>query len=215
MLAHVTSAAWGQEKRDALIAVGALLGFGILTLAISTVVGTPLFVTFLTVVGGFFIFMFGGNILNWLLTRNAGGTILLDCGPHPMKWFLLPAAVFVFLSGLGLGVTELFHGARGLTMVAAVLYIMLAIWNLLQALSRVQVREKGIWHHGGLLRWEKIESYEWRDVFGCTLRCEYKARLPIFAKAALFVPKECKTQFDELLKKHTVQNNRGEAHAQL
>jgi hypothetical protein len=75
-----------------------------------------------------------------------------------------------------------------------------AVYFLIMATERLQIREGGLWMYWGLLRWEKIEFLQWRG--DSTLLLKAKSRLPFLGRGALPVPPEQKQAINELLQKH-------------
>jgi hypothetical protein len=135
----------------------------------------------------------------WLYGLNAGGRILLDCGPHPTRLlFLINAAVFVTMGFCGL-----FAGpslAKSIAIVSPVLGVSFGLYWLIMALGRLQIREGGLWQYWGLLRWDKIASCRWSG--DSTLMVKANSRLPFLGRGALPVPPEQKQAINELLQKH-------------
>ncbi len=135
----------------------------------------------------------------WLYALNAGGRILLDCGPHPTRFlFLMNAALFV---AIGLGGTFVGNSfSRSIAIASPVLGISFGIYWLIMASGRLQIRAGGLWQYWGLLRWDKIESCRWSG--DSTLTLKAKTRFPFLGRGALPVPPEDKQAVNELLQKH-------------
>jgi hypothetical protein len=85
-------------------------------------------------------------------------------------------------------------------LVIPVLGICFGVYYLIMATGRLQIREGGLWTYWGLLRWEKIESLQWRG--DSTLLLKAKSRLPFLGRGALPVPPEQKQAINELLQKY-------------
>ena len=135
----------------------------------------------------------------WLYGLNAGGRVLLDCGPHPTRvLFLINAALFL---AMGLGGTLLGSSlSKSFAIASPVFGISFGIYWLIMASGRLQIREGGLWQYWGLLRWDKIESCRWSG--DSTLMVKAKTRLPFLGRGALPVPPEDKQAINELLQKH-------------
>ena len=67
------------------------------------------------------------------------------------------------------------------------------------AFGRLQIREGGLWQYWGLLRWDKIEFYQWSG--DSTLVLKAKSHLPFLGRGALPIPPEDKQAIEELLQK--------------
>jgi hypothetical protein len=135
----------------------------------------------------------------WLYGMNAGGRVLLDCGPHPTRvLFLINAALFTlmgFSGRLALGPLS-----NSFALISPVLGISLGVYWLIMAKGRLQIREGGLWAYWGLLRWDKIESLRWSG--DSTLLVKGKTSLLFLGRGALPVPPEQKQAINELLQKH-------------
>ncbi|MCF6284010.1 MAG: DUF5673 domain-containing protein [Candidatus Hydrogenedentes bacterium] len=70
------------------------------------------------------------------------------------------------------------------------------------ALGRLQIREKGLWQHWSLLKWQKIESYEWKGESDCILMIQAKTIFPFLGRGALPIPIEQKAAVEKLLQAH-------------
>jgi hypothetical protein len=135
----------------------------------------------------------------WFYGLNAGGRILLDCGPHPARiLFLINAGLFLAMGFGGTIVGGSF--SRSIAIASPVLGISFGIFWLIMASGRLEIREGGLWQYCGLLRWDKIESCRWSG--DSTLMLKAKARFPFLGRGALPVPQEDKQAINELLQKH-------------
>ena len=135
----------------------------------------------------------------WLYGRNAGGGVLLDCGPHPARRFFLICGVFFLLEGLFGGLTKRLLPASS-PFSGPVFDITFGVYWLIMASGRLQIRRDGLWPYWGLLRWDKIESCHWSG--DSTLLLKAKSRLPFLGGGAVPVPPENKQAINELLQKH-------------
>ena len=133
---------------------------------------------------------------SWIYGLRNRGRILLDCGPYPM-W--LPSALLASLMIFG---TLLFllpnvlkntgdPAGEGL---AFLLYF--TSFCLIQALSRLQVCERGIWAYCGLIPWSRIDTYQWKDE--ATLAVMPGTRFPLF-RGVIPVPPPQKDELIRLL----------------
>ncbi len=187
--------AYGQGVKNVLVLVVPWLLGG---LAISFASGKPFSescaIAFAAMLELAFLWFFGAVLYG----RSSGGEVILDGGPHPQRTMLLMYAVaFLFLDVTGgraaSSISEVY--AVG----GAVLKITFALYLVVAATGRFQVRETGIRGYSGLMRWKKIGSHSWASDSTLLLR----GKGGWFATCwALQVPPEHKQAFDELLQRH-------------
>jgi hypothetical protein len=135
----------------------------------------------------------------WLNGLNAGGRVLLDCGPHPARWvFLIQGALYLVVGVGGTVVASSF--SNSLAIVAPVFGISYGILLLIVASGRFQIREGGLWRYCDLLRWDKIESCQWSA--DSTLMLQANTPFPFLGRGALPVAPEDKQAINELMQKH-------------
>ena len=135
----------------------------------------------------------------WLSGRNSGGPVLLDCGPHPTRvLFLVNALLFSFV-GLTIGLADTSFSNR-FGIAGPIFWVSFAVYWLIMATGRLQIRENGIWVYWALLQWGKIGSYLWAS--DSTLMVRAKGRLSSLLQGALPVPLEHKQAVDEFLVEH-------------
>lgn len=112
-------------------------------------------------------------------TRGRRGVVLLDLGPRRPRSRLLTAAVVEALLGFALALLLLLTGilrhaslARQVYMGASVGFCLSAsLLCFFLAFSRLQACAAGVWLGGGLLKWDRLESYTWEeDVLWLRLR---------------------------------------------
>ncbi len=200
MPARMTPTAWGRGMLNALICGVIFFAFWLLVAEVISILShrslaDSWWFAFAILWGLVFLLFLG----TWLYGLNAGGTLLLDCGPHPTRFlFLINAALFLFigLSG-GFAMGSL---SRSFAYVGPIFGISFGIYWLIMATGRLQIREGGIWQYWALLRWDKIESLQWSG--DTTLLVKAKSRLPFLGRGALPVPPEQKQPIHELLQKH-------------
>ena len=111
--------------------------------------------------------------------------------------------MFVFQAMLfaGVGSACLLSG-QGLPVIvfACFAFSFSAYW-LIMSKGRLQICENGIWQYHNLLRWERIESYQFKGETDATLVLQTKAILPMLGRGALPVSVDQKDAIDELLKR--------------
>lgn len=141
----------------------------------------------------------------WFWGRRTAGPVLLDCGPHPaQRLFLLNAAIFT-----GLAIAALALGLSGRQSVVVVAFgglfaASFAIYWLMLARGRLQIREDGIWQYWSLLRWDRVRSYAWKAGTQPTLMLQTTAAVPALGRGALPVPLSHQPTIDRLLREHGV-----------
>ena len=200
MPARMTPTAWGRGIANALICGVILITIWLLVgVLISSISHRPLADSFwpaFAILWGLGFLLFLGT---WLYGLNAGGSVLLDCGPHPTRvLFLINAALFMVM-GLT-GVLALGSLSNSFALAGPVFGVSFGVYWLIMATGRLQIREAGVWQYWALLRWEKIETLQWSG--DSTLLVKAKSRLPFLGRGALPTPPEQKQAINELLQKH-------------
>ena len=136
----------------------------------------------------------------WLYGKQARGQTLLDCGPHPHRRSYLVAAVIspilALSRGLPIGSSATVYGIT-----SSLILLLAGILLFFMAGARLQVCEKGIWKYWSLLRWRKIQSYQWAD--DGTWKAELRS-ISFLRHRPLSVPSEYRDAFDRLLQEHGV-----------
>jgi hypothetical protein len=135
--------------------------------------------------------------LTWLFGRNAGGQVLVDCGPHPARWlFLFEAGLFALVGGGGC--LALGGSSMAPRVASAVFGLVVAVYWLVLAASRLQVKERGLWLYTGLLPWHKVESFSWTP--DSTLQVTVSGTFARLRHGALPVPPEFRQDVEKALK---------------
>jgi len=200
----MNTTALGQGAKNALICLAFLHLAGLaIAFVISLIFGQPLRASFETsgIVLGVLIYI--GFLSTWFYSKSTADSVVLDCGAHPSKkLFLFNAAIFLFI-GIGGGPNAFLDKHGGFSVTGSLFCIAFALFWIISAFSRLQIRQNGIWAYGGLLKWGKIKSYQWEGKSDCILMIKSKSRIPLpFVRSALTVPIENKSAVDDLLKKH-------------
>jgi hypothetical protein len=192
MPAQMTPTARSQGTKNAAICgLGLLLAWGIMTTIVSLVVDEPLSTSGYIAFAALCVVSLLGFFASWLYGSRIAGPVLLDCGLHPSwKSFLFNAGTFLII-----GVT----GAVAIDPIVGALFgNSFAVYWLVVAAGRLQVRENGLWQYSGLLRWSQIGSYAWAP--DGTLMITHRTFAP--SKGALPVSPEHRQAVDQLLSKY-------------
>jgi hypothetical protein len=144
------------------------------------------------------------HIRDWIRKFSAGGRVLIDCGPVPMRAFLFGVSACWAVLGLTLFTaffawSKLFAFDNLVTGVLSAFFLLFAFFSLTLALGRLQIREDGLWQYCGLIRWEKIESMQLTD--DSTLLIDLKTCPSFLGHGAIPIPPEHKDALQELLRK--------------
>ena len=141
--------------------------------------------------------------LSRIQSRQKSGRVLLDIGSIPNKFAYVALAIIFIVIGF---VSDFFYflGAPYARYMSILLGISFAIYFLVTARSRLQIREKGFWVYGYLQKWEKIESLDLHhDENTYALKLKYKGRMPAFLlNSAFTIPSKKKGRLASLLKLH-------------
>jgi hypothetical protein len=213
MPAQMTSTAWGQGARNALIVGTAMLVvWCIFTAAVVWVFKQPIFRTLGVSGAALCLLALSFFLASWLYGRGVRGGIVLDCGPYPTWWLFLVNAGLFALTGLMNAVDTILKWIDGPEATwetvlfgvgwPVIMMILFVPYWLIMAGGRLQLRENGIWQYWGLLRWSKIRWYRWAN--DATLLIRPNGIFSWFqgGGGALPVPPEHKQAIEELLVKH-------------
>lgn len=139
-------------------------------------------------------------IYYWSMGKANSGPVLLDCGPAAFRTLILiGAASSVFVGVLGIG------NPGGLFLFpGSFFWFTNAIVQFVLGLGRVQVRENGIWQNGYLLKWGKIQSYEWSGEAQGALKVQTRSKFPFAGRGVLLIPDEHKEACCRELEAHGV-----------
>ncbi|MBL7647685.1 MAG: hypothetical protein JNK74_15985 [Candidatus Hydrogenedentes bacterium] len=199
MAARMTAEMWKIGARNALIAgltILVLLWGG--TLVVSLLSDQSFMHTLGVVFDLFWIAVFTNFFISWLWGRSVYGTLVLDCGPGPSRaLYIFNAAMFVVT---GLIFLEQSSGAPlgyRFSFSAALLYT-------IAGLSRVQIRENGIWQGATLMKWEKILAFEWNGQVQGAIKVQLRSKFSFTGRGVLLIPDEHKEACCRALEAHGV-----------
>ena len=185
MSAKMTAEMWKIGARNALIVgliVLVLLWGGTLVVLL---VSDQSFLHALGVVFDlFWIAVFTNFFISWVWGRSVYGTLVLDCGPGPSRALYFFTAAMCVVTGLIF--LEQSNGAPlgyNFSFSAALFYT-------IAGLSRIQIRENGIWQGGNLMKWEKILAFEWNGRTEGAFKVQLRSRFPFTGRGVLLIPDE-------------------------
>ena len=203
---RMTSVAWQRGFKNAIICgIGVLCVIGILTFGISALTGRTLRDSRAIALVVFWVAISAAFVSTFLIGRWKRGAILLDCGHHPTRaLFLFNAALFAFL-GLGGGYASYTFDTLGIA--SSLFGITFSLYWVLLSFGRLQIFENGIWQYWSLLKWQKLESYEWHGDTNPTLILQTKTKLRILGRGALPIPVEHKEAVSILLDQYEAQKD--------
>jgi hypothetical protein len=144
-------------------------------------------------------------IFAWLSREQRSGKMLLDLISFPNRTlFLLSGAlvlVFGAIGGFSYGRESMGYSR----LVSTVIGLSAGVCLILMGLGRIQIRENGILAYVDLIKWGKIESFEWvydnQKLY--TLKLKYRGRLPsILRGGAISVPADKKDRLDTFFKQY-------------
>jgi hypothetical protein len=144
-------------------------------------------------------------VIAWFTNRKKAGKILLDVRPFPARIpNFISAGLIIVLGFLG---TYSFYwrDSEYAWLVSSIIGLSIGIFQVFIGLSRIQVYENGILAYIDLMKWEKIESFNWvsDNQKAYTLKLRLKGRLPGFLRnSALPIPIEKKRKLEAILEKY-------------
>ena len=187
----------------ALLLVAAFIGllWAILFWGFRLPAGYSLFLSWasLTVVGCLYL------LFAWYRDWKDAGQVLLEVIPRPQKTMSLISGISFVLFGF-LGTTDLVYGdSEYAWRISSLIGLVGGTYQIVIAFSHIRVHENGIMAYRTLLRWKKIEAFQW--VSGNeqmdTLKLKYKGSLPGFMReGALPIPLEKKHALQPILEKY-------------
>ncbi|HNE06560.1 MAG TPA: DUF5673 domain-containing protein [Anaerolineales bacterium] len=148
-----------------------------------------------------------GTIFCWVYfklfsNKQKAGKELLDIAPIQNGVILFIIGIITIILGLLGFVDFIGKDTRFSWFISTVIGLASGVYFVYMGFSRIQIYENGILVYVDLIKWSKIESFEWVDDKGkaCTLKLRYKGRTPAFLRnGAVPVPVEKKEQVDSLL----------------
>lgn len=205
-----------QGRKNTVVRIVVLLTAILVTaLAIRFIFDRALEGSIIPAIGMFFVLCFSSVFLVWLHSKSKKGRLVLDCGEHPKKGtFLFQARMWsIFTSLIVVSLLVGFLTDKN-NLQDGLFYFLFtssfaALW-FINAYGRLQILENGIWQYAGLLKWDRIESYEWQGEENRTLILKTNTKLPFWGKGALPVPLEHRDAVDDLLQKNVSMSHTGD-----
>jgi hypothetical protein len=90
-----------------------------------------------------------------------------------------------------------------------IFYWSISIYFLWAGLSRLEIRENGIYFKFGLVKWEQIASYKWEGPKANTLTVWIKQRFPFFPTRSWPIPLVHKPTMERILDQHLSGRKKG------
>lgn len=158
------------------------------------------------------------SILTWPRRKRQAGSLLWNLGrPTTHRVMLLASLLFVLSAILQ---TSLFFGLarKGFSegynlpeyyLSQIILYWTTAFYFYWAGLSRLQLRENGIYFKFGLIRWQQIASYKWEGEKNNTLTVWLKQRVPLFQTRSWVIPLVHKAVIERILDQYISSGTRG------
>lgn len=150
-------------------------------------------------------------IVSWPRRKRQAGSLLWNLG-RPVTYRSLLIAGVLFLISAILQTTMFIDLARkGFSgsyespeyyLSQAFLYWSTAISCFWAGLSKLELREKGIYFKFGLIKWQQIASYKWEGAKGNTLTVWLKQRFPFFPTRSWQIPLVHKSTIERILAQH-------------
>lgn len=198
--ARMTGTAWGRGLANAFVAsVGIILVLGVSTACLMLLLQQSFSFALLISYVVFMVMVLVGFCAGGIRGRLRRGSVLRDCGTHPTRWlFFVNAAFFLFL-GWNTGADTFTENFNIYRTGVAVFFGTFALYWLVMASGRLQICENGLWLYWGLMPWDKIGHYEWKND---TLLIQSSARFAVLRKGAVPVSPIDQPAVEELLREN-------------
>jgi uncharacterized membrane protein YobD (UPF0266 family) len=151
------------------------------------------------------------NIFTWPRRKRRAGSLLWNLGrPSTYRTMLIASLLFVigavvqtiiFVDLIRKG----FYGSYSSPeyyLSQIILYWTTAFYFYWAGLSRLQLRENGIYFKFGLIQWEQIASYKWEGQKGNTLTVWLNQRFPLLQTRSWTIPLIHKPTIERILDQH-------------
>lgn len=207
---EMTAAEWGSGGFNKWIWGGVLL-----SLIVPAMVGALYILDFDTRIfwaigsGSVAALVFVDFFWNWLQSKRSAGAVLLDCGEFPSRGFTTLLALIYLVMTIGSvifarkNVASVWSMEGALAIVWIALCVAILVYQSMTIWGRLQFRANGIWCYVGLVRWNRIVSWNWTGSTGTTLFVQRKSRFGTLVAGAVPIPLELKARVEELMRTHT------------
>ena len=150
-------------------------------------------------------------IVSWPRRKRQAGSLLWNLGrPSTYRSMLVAGGLFLISAILQ---TSMFidlarkgfsgsYGSPEYYLSQAFLYWSAAIYFFWAGMSRLQLRENGIYFKFGLIKWEEIASYKWEGTKGNTLTVWLKQRFPFLPTRSWQIPLVHKANVERIIAQH-------------
>lgn len=157
------------------------------------------------------------NILTWSRRKKRAGSLLWNLGrPSTYRVMLVVSLLFlvsatlqtiVFIGLLKKGFSQSYPLPEYYVS-QVILYWTTAFYFYWAGLSRLQLRENGIYFKFGLIEWEQIASYQWEGDKANTLTVWLKQRIPLFQTRSWAIPLVHKSAIERILDQYLLAESR-------
>ena len=138
-------------------------------------------------------------------SRQKAGQELLDVAPNQNGTIISLIGIGSIVIGL-FGIADFIgNDSRFSWLRSAIIGLSCGLYFVYLGFSHIRICENGIVAFVDLIKWSKIESFEWIDHNGkaYTLKLRYKGKIPMFLRmGAVPVPTEKKSQVDAILRQY-------------
>ena len=151
-------------------------------------------------------------IIAWLQARKKAGKILLDLTVISLETLYLISGILLIASGLFGGYSFIWKNSQYSWLISSLIGLYMGAGMIFVGFvgTKVQVHERGIMAFGSLLKWEKIESFEWisSNEKTYTAKLKLRNRPPKSTRdGILIVPIEKKLALETILEQYLVPLN--------
>lgn len=150
-----------------------------------------------------------GSIVNWFWRKRQTGLLLLNVGQTRSHRLTLGAGVIFTLLAMGqtyiliTRTTETFAEDNNLLLSQIVFNWALAIFFIVNGLSKLELREKAICFMSAILKWDEIKSYKWEGKQGNILTTWHKKQFLGFPNHQTFpIPAHKKAAVESILNEY-------------
>lgn len=151
------------------------------------------------------------NIFTWPRRKRRAGSLLWNLGRHSTYRTMLIASLLFVISAVVQTIIFVDLIRKGFSgsysspeyyLSQIILYWTTAFYFYWAGLSRLQIRENGIYFKFGLIQWEQIASYKWEGQKGNTLTVRLNQRFPLFQTRSWTIPLIHKPTIERILEQH-------------